>query len=535
SATGLVVNPKLITQPAVGVKDTYVVTMNNSSGSGTTLATVVVSRGSVKIDSILMASEVKIDSIVMSSGIITPILSGFSLSAASVAFGTTTMPIITAPTSASSGAISYAVTGGTSTTKAVISSTGVISAIGSVGTTIITATQAADGNYATASTTATLTVTTTPSFTNFGAISKTYGDAAFDLIAPTSASSGAFTYTSSNPLVATISGSTVTVVGAGTSTITATQEANGNYAKANTTATLTVKKATPILTDFLPITKTLVDTPFNLTAPKSPSSGGFTYTYSIDNANGRAAATVTSLGKVTIAALGSSTITAIQAADANYLTAKTTAKITVTLATPIITNFPSISKDLFDPLFNITDPKSTSDYGFQFTSSNKAVAIISGHEVRIKGVGTTTITAYQDAFGNYTDGSITATITVNRAPITTLDSGGLTWTRNNRTAGLSPGLPGTADWATANATCNTLTLDGFSWRLPTHAELTALYAAGTGPLTAAGWIMHSVWSSNIYTYNSHNVFNFFTGPTPFPFPADYGMDVGFYHVSCVHP
>ena len=149
SGTGLlVVNPKLIAPPAVGVTDTYVVTMNNSSDGGTTLATVVVSHGIVKIDSI-----------VMSSGIITPILSGFSLSPASVTFGTTTMPIITAPTSASSGAISYAVTGGTSTTKAVISSTGVISAIGNVGTTLFTATQAADGNYASSSTTATLTVT----------------------------------------------------------------------------------------------------------------------------------------------------------------------------------------------------------------------------------------------------------------------------------------------------------------------------------------------------------------------------------------
>jgi hypothetical protein len=140
SGTGLlVVNPSLITQPAVGVTDTYVVTMNNSSGLGTTLATVVVSHGSTKIDSIVMS----------------------------------------------------------------------------------------DG-------------TITPSLTGFNAISKTYGDAAFSLTAPTTVSSGAFTYTSSNTAVATISGSTVTVVGAGTSTITATQAANGNYATASTTATLTV-------------------------------------------------------------------------------------------------------------------------------------------------------------------------------------------------------------------------------------------------------------------------------------------------------
>jgi hypothetical protein len=145
SGTGLlVVNPNLITQPAVGVTDTYVVTMNNISGGGTTLGTVVVSHGSVKIDSI-----------VMSSGIITPTLIGFSLSASSVALGGTA-PTITAPTSASSGAITY--TSGTVGTATIDSNTGVITIVG-VGTTVITATQAADGNYASATTTITLTVT----------------------------------------------------------------------------------------------------------------------------------------------------------------------------------------------------------------------------------------------------------------------------------------------------------------------------------------------------------------------------------------
>lgn len=67
SGTGLlVVNPRLITHPAVGFTDTYVVTMNNSSGGGTTLATVVVSRGSVQINSIVMTST---DGSVVSGGL----------------------------------------------------------------------------------------------------------------------------------------------------------------------------------------------------------------------------------------------------------------------------------------------------------------------------------------------------------------------------------------------------------------------------------------------------------------------------------
>ena len=69
---------------------------------------------------------------------------------------------------------------------------------------------------------------------------KEVGDAAFALTAPTSNSSGAFTYSSSNTSVATISGNMVTIVGAGSSTITATQAASGNFGSASTTATLVV-------------------------------------------------------------------------------------------------------------------------------------------------------------------------------------------------------------------------------------------------------------------------------------------------------
>ena len=52
----LVINVGLITQPAVGVIDTYVVTMNDSSGGGTTLATVTVSHGSTRINSIVFSA-----------------------------------------------------------------------------------------------------------------------------------------------------------------------------------------------------------------------------------------------------------------------------------------------------------------------------------------------------------------------------------------------------------------------------------------------------------------------------------------------
>jgi hypothetical protein len=68
-----------------------------------------------------------------------------------------------------------------------------------------------------------------PTLSGFALAPKVVGDASFTLTAPTSNSTGAFTYTSSNTAVATISGNTVTIVGAGSTTITATQAAAGSY------------------------------------------------------------------------------------------------------------------------------------------------------------------------------------------------------------------------------------------------------------------------------------------------------------------
>jgi hypothetical protein len=75
---------------------------------------------------------------------------------------------------------------------------------------------------------------------DFPPITKTEGDAPFTLKAPTSISPAGFTYSSSDPKVATISGSTVTIVLAGTTTITASQAPTGSYGSSSTTAVLTV-------------------------------------------------------------------------------------------------------------------------------------------------------------------------------------------------------------------------------------------------------------------------------------------------------
>jgi hypothetical protein len=85
-----------------------------------------------------------------------------------------------------------------------------------------------------------------PTITGFDDLTKTFYDANFTLNTPVSSSTGAFTYTSSDPLVATISGNIVTIVGPGSTTITATQAADGTYSTGTVTATLTVNSVTVV-------------------------------------------------------------------------------------------------------------------------------------------------------------------------------------------------------------------------------------------------------------------------------------------------
>lgn len=84
-----------------------------------------------------------------------------------------------------------------------------------------------------------------PTISGFNIAAHVTGDAPFTLAKPTSNSTGAFTYTSANTAVATISGSTVTIVGSGTSIITATQAAAGIYSSGSITASLIVTSPPP--------------------------------------------------------------------------------------------------------------------------------------------------------------------------------------------------------------------------------------------------------------------------------------------------
>ncbi len=145
-----------------------------------------------------------------------------------------------------SSQLSHVISGGSwssfDTNIATVSNSGLVTSV-AVGSSVVSYTSCGQ----TTTVTITVTVPPTPSISNFNNINKTYFDGSFSIAVPTSNSAGSFSYTSSNTAVATISGTTVTILGEGTSTITANQAVNGNFSSGSITATLTIT-AVSILT-----------------------------------------------------------------------------------------------------------------------------------------------------------------------------------------------------------------------------------------------------------------------------------------------
>ena len=80
--------------------------------------------------------------------------------------------------------------------------------------------------------------------------------------------------------------------------------------------------------------------------------------------------------------------------------------------TPTLSNFSIPAKVLGDPSFNLTAPTSNSSGSFAYSSSNTAVAMVTGNTVTITGDGTSVITATQLPNGTYGSASITANLVV---------------------------------------------------------------------------------------------------------------------------
>jgi gliding motility-associated-like protein len=246
-----------------------------------------------------------------------------------------------AASSNSPGAITYA-----GSVANVFSVSGTTLTVGtSAGTGTITVSQAANGVYA--ATTATIPVIISdpsklaPIITWVSGYNKTKGQPSFALPVPVSTSNGTYTYYSSNPTVATVSGNTVTIVGDGQTTLTAIQASTLSHRAGVISAPLIVglvSNASPNLSAFANQTKTITDGTYTITGPTTDSPGAITYVSSNPSVATISGTTVSLVG------LGTSTISAIQDPSTGYNGGTISSTLTVLNPNiPIITFAPSAS------------------------------------------------------------------------------------------------------------------------------------------------------------------------------------------------
>ena len=306
---------------------------------------------------------------------------------------------------------------------------------------------------------------TIPTLSNFNIPSKNYGASSFQITPPTSNSPGAFTYSSSNTSVAIIVNDTITIVGAGSSQITALQAASTIYASGSITTTFTVNPISPTLSNFNIPSKIVGDSPFQIPPPSSTSTGAFTYSSSNTNV-----ATI-SVDVITIVGVGSSQITAFQAATTNFTSGSI--PTTFTVNTPSIVAVGSGSNTIIY----------SSDGMNWFPSTNGSTMFNTGAGVAWNG------TDRWVAVGNQPNSIATST-------------DGISWIPSGK-GGLSTGGEGVAYngslWVAVGAATNTITTstDGINW---TGRGNLIIDSAGSGVAwNGSIWVAVGVGTNTIAT------------------------------------
>ena len=277
-----------------------------------------------------------------------------------------------------------------SSNTSVATVTGNVVSIKGVGETNIIASQAGNDDYLEAAyVTRKLTVNKiTQTITFATPATKTYEDMPFTL--PVATDKGlTISYKSVNTDVATISGNVVTIVGAGSTEIVASQAGDSyHYAATPVTRTLTVNRKSQTITFGALGTVTYGDAPIEL---NKYTDKNLTITYTSDNAS---VATVNS-NKVSILKPGVATITATQSGTKNYLPAQSISRtLTVNKAPQTIELYEIAAKNYGDADFALP-AKTDKGLSISYVSDNTNVAVVNGNVVSIKGVGEANITATQ--------------------------------------------------------------------------------------------------------------------------------------------
>jgi hypothetical protein len=236
----------------------------------------------------------------------------------------------TAQNHTASGSVTFYNSGISLGTSALVNNTAtlIVSAVLPVGAYNLTATYSGDTNFAGSIASLQYVVSASPPPIAFTVPNHTFGDPPFT-VAATSSSAGAFTYAVlSGP--ATISGSTVTLTGAGTVVLQDSQAADGNYAASTQNAAFTVAQESQTIA-FAPPPSPVpyASGPIALSAT---ASSGLSVAFSV--LSGPATVSGSTL---TIAGIGTVVVAANQPGNQNYLAAPQ-----VTYSIAVNKGFPAI-------------------------------------------------------------------------------------------------------------------------------------------------------------------------------------------------
>ncbi|MGL1886520.1 MAG: BspA family leucine-rich repeat surface protein [Reichenbachiella sp.] len=271
----------------------------------------------------------------------------------------------------------------------------VVSIVGA-GSVIITASQAGDDDYdAAVSVEQELIVDKGSQLITFDELSSAqYGGVDFELIA-SSDSELAVSYVSSDISVATVSGSTVTLVGAGSTMITASQVGDDNYdAALSVDQELVVIKGDQIISFSELSEKTYGDDIFKL---DGSVDSGLKISYASSNTD------VASVDGefIVVVGVGSTIITASQSGNDDFESAAEVQQLLVVNKAVQTIDFSALDdKSVLDDDFLLT-AESSAALLISYDSSDPTVATVTDGLVEIIGAGSTIITASQKGDGNY--------------------------------------------------------------------------------------------------------------------------------------
>ncbi len=288
------------------------------------------------------------------------------------------------------------------------------------GTSTITARQAAAGGFRSASTSMKVTIaalnpnTSTSGFTDFATDLNMGSTKSLAFTSPTSNSPAAWSFTSSDPTIATVNGLVLTALKPGVITLSASKPASGNFAAVGPISIKVTIRGNQQLAKPANISRLVGDPALKIAYPVSLSPGTWSATSS--------APTIVGInnGNLTFDGAGRATITLTQSATETYTASSVTFDVTVIGTPPTLGTFQPLIVKVGEKLTTPVTPQSQSTGRWIFTSSDPSIASVVDNVIAGVKVGTATISAYQEPAGRYGQSqTVQATITVSPAATVT--------------------------------------------------------------------------------------------------------------------